>query len=109
MICSSLLVPRFPQDRKWGTDRFVRGGFHMFLYSFQLVTGRTWRGTAFGGVKGRTELPGIVEDYLAGKMFVDEYVTHHTTLTDINKGFGYMHVSLGHHPLTQSLLTHPII
>lgn len=58
------------------------------------MTGRTWRGTAFGGVKGRTELPGIVDDYLAGKMLVDEYVTHHTVLDDINKGFNYMHVSV---------------
>ncbi|KAG8747515.1 hypothetical protein FRC10_000651 [Ceratobasidium sp. 414] len=55
------------------------------------VTGRTWRGSAFGGVKGRTELPGIVEDYLAGKMLVDEYVTHHRTLKDIQDGFDDMH------------------
>jgi len=43
-------------------------------------------------VKGRTELPGIVEDYLAGKIFVDEYVTHNRMLDDINAGFGDMHV-----------------
>lgn len=43
------------------------------LCRFQLVTGRTWRGTAFGGVKGRTELPGLVEEYLAGRLKV-EYV-----------------------------------
>lgn len=68
--------------------------FNSCVSRFQLVTGRTWRGTAFGGVKGRTELPGIVDDYLAGKMLVDEYVTHHTVLDDINKGFNYMHVSV---------------
>jgi Zn-dependent alcohol dehydrogenase len=62
--------------------------------SFQLVTGRTWRGSAFGGVKGRTELPGLVDDYLAGKMKVDEYVTHSRTLGDINEGFHDMHVSV---------------
>ena len=80
---------------------------------FQLVTGRTWRGTAFGGVKGRTEIPGLVEgaqaarrapplalrltltraaDYMQGKMKIDEYVTHHRTLAEINEGFGDMHV-----------------
>lgn len=78
----------------WGVSTIIGvapAGTEISTRPFQLVTGRTWRGTAFGGVKGRTELPGIVEDYLAGKMFVDEYVTHHTTLTDINKGFGYMH------------------
>ncbi|KAF9509469.1 hypothetical protein BS47DRAFT_1377583 [Hydnum rufescens UP504] len=58
---------------------------------FQLVMGRTWRGSAFGGVKGRTELPGLVEDYLVGKMKVDEYVTHNRTLGDINEGFNDMH------------------
>ncbi|KAG9045854.1 hypothetical protein FS837_005565 [Tulasnella sp. UAMH 9824] len=78
----------------WGVSTIIGvapAGAEISTRPFQLVTGRTWRGTAFGGVKGRTELPGIVEDYLAGKMFVDEYVTHNTTLTDINKGFGYMH------------------
>src|ERR1700730_8809329 len=76
--------------------------------SFQLVTGRVWRGSAFGGVKGRTELPGIVEgifislcgarsqsdlflslsqDYLKGNVKVDEYVTHDYKLAEINDGF----------------------
>ncbi|KAJ7047665.1 class III ADH enzyme [Mycena alexandri] len=55
------------------------------------VTGRTWRGSAFGGVKGRTEIPGLVEDYLNGKVKIDEYVTHHRKLADINDGFGDMH------------------
>jgi hypothetical protein len=80
--------------------------------SFQLVTGRVWRGTAFGGVKGRTELPGIVEgqglytpslcdtkggsgsaDYLQGNVKVDEYVTHGYKLAKINDGFDAMHVN----------------
>lgn len=82
---------------------------------FQLVTGRTWRGSAFGGVKGRTELPTLVEgililfdssplwvfrlnylciDYLAGKVKVDEYVTHHRKFDEINAGFHDMHVRL---------------
>lgn len=62
-------------------------------YRFQLVTGRVWRGSAFGGVKGRTELPGIIDDYLNGKLWVDEFVTHRRGLKEINEGFDDMHVS----------------
>jgi len=58
---------------------------------FQLVTGRVWKGTAFGGTKGRTQLPGYVDDYLAGKLKVDEFVTHTFKLDDINKAFHLMH------------------
>ena len=59
---------------------------------FQLITGRRWFGTAYGGVKGKTELPGMVDAYTSGKLplQLDAYVTHTTTLTDIEKGFGYM-------------------
>ncbi|KAG8903829.1 hypothetical protein FRB99_002680 [Tulasnella sp. 403] len=86
---SSLLLPPFLSNCT--IIGVAPAGHEISTRPFQLVTGRTWRGSAFGGVKGRTELPGIVEDYLAGKIFVDEYVTHHTTLEDINKGFDYMH------------------
>lgn len=58
---------------------------------FQLVTGRVWRGTAFGGVKGRSQLPGYVEQYLKGEIKVDEMVTHTMALDDINKAFDLMH------------------
>ena len=58
---------------------------------FQLVTGRVWRGTAFGGVKGRSQLPGYVEQYLKGEIKVDEMVTHSMGLEDINKAFDLMH------------------
>ncbi|MBK04355.1 MAG: S-(hydroxymethyl)glutathione dehydrogenase/class III alcohol dehydrogenase [Deltaproteobacteria bacterium] len=58
---------------------------------FQLVTGRVWRGSAFGGVKGRSELPGYVERYLAGELKVDEFVTYTMGLEDINKAFDLMH------------------
>jgi S-(hydroxymethyl)glutathione dehydrogenase/alcohol dehydrogenase len=58
---------------------------------FQLVTGRVWRGTAFGGVRGRTELPGYVEKYLAGEINIDDMVTHTMGLDDINKAFDLMH------------------
>lgn len=58
---------------------------------FQLVTGRVWRGTAFGGVRGRTELPGYVDRYMAGEIRIDEMVTHTMGLTDINRAFDLMH------------------
>jgi S-(hydroxymethyl)glutathione dehydrogenase/alcohol dehydrogenase len=58
---------------------------------FQLVTGRVWRGTAFGGVKGRSELPDYVEQYLNGTIRIDEMVTHTMGLDDINSAFDLMH------------------
>ena len=58
---------------------------------FQLVTGRVWRGTAFGGVKGRSQLPGYVERYLAGEIKIDPMITHTLTLERINEAFDLMH------------------
>lgn len=58
--------------------------------AFQLVTGRVWRGSAFGGVKGRTQLPGLVDDYMNGKLKVDELVTSTETLGNINDAFADM-------------------
>lgn len=58
---------------------------------FQLVTGRVWRGSAFGGVKGRSQLPDYVERYMRGEIKVDEMVTHTMGLEDINKAFDLMH------------------
>ena len=58
---------------------------------FQLVTGRVWKGSAFGGVRGRSELPGYVERYLRREIRVDEYVTHELALEDINRAFDLMH------------------
>jgi S-(hydroxymethyl)glutathione dehydrogenase/alcohol dehydrogenase len=58
---------------------------------FQLVTGRVWRGSAFGGVKGRSQLPGMVEQYMQGKIKVDEMITHTMDLEDINRAFDLMH------------------
>ena len=58
---------------------------------FQLVTGRSWKGTAFGGARGRTDVPKIVEWYLQGKIDIDPMITHNLKLEDINKGFDLMH------------------
>ncbi|CAH8622587.1 unnamed protein product [Schistosoma intercalatum] len=58
---------------------------------FQLVTGRTWKGCAFGGWKSRDSVPKLVEDYLSGTIKVDQFITHHFQLKDINKAFDLMH------------------
>lgn len=58
---------------------------------FQLVTGRVWRGTAFGGARGRTDVPRIVDWYMDGKIEIDPMITHTLPLEDINKGFDLMH------------------
>ncbi|MFT4917438.1 MAG: S-(hydroxymethyl)glutathione dehydrogenase/alcohol dehydrogenase [Zhongshania aliphaticivorans] len=58
---------------------------------FQLVTGRVWRGTAFGGVRGRSELPDYVERYLAGEFKLSDFITHTMPLEDINEAFDLMH------------------
>jgi len=58
---------------------------------FQLVTGRVWRGTAFGGAKGRTEVPKIVDWYMDGKIMIDDLITHTMPLDEINTAFDLMH------------------
>ena len=58
---------------------------------FQLVTGRSWRGTAFGGARGRTDVPKIVDWYMEGKIHIDEMITHTMPLTEINTAFDLMH------------------
>ncbi|KAF8974672.1 class III ADH enzyme [Flammula alnicola] len=78
----------------WGVSTVIgvaAAGQEISTRPFQLVTGRTWRGSAFGGVKGRTEIPGLVDDYLHKKVKIDEYVTHHRKLAEINEGFHDMH------------------
>jgi len=58
---------------------------------FQLVTGRVWRGSAFGGVKGRSQLPGYVERYMGGEIKIDPMITYTMGLEDINRAFDLMH------------------
>ncbi|KAN0062400.1 formate dehydrogenase (NAD+) [Thecaphora frezii] len=77
----------------WGVSTVIgvaAAGQEISTRPFQLVTGRKWQGSAFGGVKGRSELPGIVDRYLEGTFKVDEYITHSTTLEKLNEGFKYM-------------------
>jgi S-(hydroxymethyl)glutathione dehydrogenase/alcohol dehydrogenase len=58
---------------------------------FQLVTGRVWRGTAFGGAKGRTDVPRIVDWYMSGRINIDDLITHTMPLEKINDAFALMH------------------
>jgi S-(hydroxymethyl)glutathione dehydrogenase/alcohol dehydrogenase len=78
----------------WGESVIVGvagAGQEISTRPFQLVTGRVWRGTAFGGVRGRSELPDYVERYLRGEIKLDEFVTHTMPLEDVNKAFDLMH------------------
>jgi len=78
----------------WGESIIVGvagAGQEISTRPFQLVTGRVWRGTAFGGVKGRSELPNYVERYLAGEFKLDHFITHTMPLEQINESFDLMH------------------
>lgn len=78
----------------WGESIIIgvaAAGREIATRPFQLVTGRVWRGTAFGGAKGRTEVPQIVDWYMDGKINIDDLITHTFSLGDINKGFELMH------------------
>jgi len=80
--------------RGWGTSIIIgvaEAGKEIATRPFQLVTGRNWRGTAFGGAKGRTDVPKIVDWYMNGKIEIDPMITHVLTLEEINKGFDLMH------------------
>jgi S-(hydroxymethyl)glutathione dehydrogenase/alcohol dehydrogenase len=78
----------------WG-ESFIIGvagaGQEIATRPFQLVTGRSWRGTAFGGARGRTDVPKIVDWYMEGKINIDDLITHTMPLDDINKAFDLMH------------------
>ena len=80
--------------RGWGTSIVVGvagAGQEIKTRPFQLVTGRNWRGTAFGGVRGRTEVPGIVDWYMDKKINIDDLITHVMPLEKINDAFDLMH------------------
>jgi S-(hydroxymethyl)glutathione dehydrogenase/alcohol dehydrogenase len=80
--------------RGWGVSTIIGvapAGAEISTRPFQLVTGRVWKGTAFGGAKGRRDVPKIVDWYMEGKIAIDEMITHTLALDDINKGFELMH------------------
>ncbi len=78
----------------WGESVIIGvagSGREISTRPFQLVTGRVWRGSAFGGVRGRSELPGYVDQYLAGQIRIDDMITHTMPLEKINEAFDLMH------------------
>ena len=78
----------------WGESIIIGvapAGAEIATRPFQLVTGRVWRGTAFGGARGRTEVPRIVDWYMDGKINIDDLITHTMPLEDINSAFDLMH------------------
>ncbi len=80
--------------RGWGTAVIIGvagAGQEIRTRPFQLVTGRTWKGTAFGGARGRTDVPKIVDWYMQGRINIDDLITHTLPLADINRAFDLMH------------------
>jgi S-(hydroxymethyl)glutathione dehydrogenase/alcohol dehydrogenase len=80
--------------RGWGESIIIGvagAGQEIRTRPFQLVTGRVWKGSAFGGARGRTDVPKIVDWYMEGKINVDDLITHTLKLEDINQGFDLMH------------------
>jgi S-(hydroxymethyl)glutathione dehydrogenase/alcohol dehydrogenase len=80
--------------RGWGESIIIgvaEAGREIATRPFQLVTGRVWKGTAFGGARGRTDVPKIVDWYMEGKINIDDLITHTMPLEDINHGFDLMH------------------
>jgi S-(hydroxymethyl)glutathione dehydrogenase/alcohol dehydrogenase len=80
--------------RGWGQSIIIgvaEAGKEISTRPFQLVTGRVWKGTAFGGAKGRTDVPKIIDWYMNGKIEIDPMITHTLALDDINQGFDLMH------------------
>lgn len=78
----------------WGTSVIVGvapAGQEISTRPFQLVTGRVWKGTAFGGWKSKDSVPKLVQDYLAKKLPLDEFVTHNLPFHKINEGFDLLH------------------
>ncbi|MCY4327591.1 MAG: zinc-binding dehydrogenase, partial [Rhodobacteraceae bacterium] len=80
--------------RGWGESIIIGvapAGAEIATRPFQLVTGRVWKGTAFGGARGRTDVPRIVDWYMDGKIEIDPMITHKLSLGSINDGFDLMH------------------
>ena len=78
----------------WGESIIIGvagAGQEISTRPFQLVTGRVWRGTAFGGARGRTDVPKIVDWYMDGKINIDDLITHTMPLDEINSAFDLMH------------------
>jgi S-(hydroxymethyl)glutathione dehydrogenase/alcohol dehydrogenase len=80
--------------RGWGVSTIIgvaESGREIATRPFQLVTGRVWKGSAFGGARGRTDVPRIVDWYMDGRINIDDLITHTMPLDEINKAFDLMH------------------
>jgi S-(hydroxymethyl)glutathione dehydrogenase/alcohol dehydrogenase len=80
--------------RGWGVSVIIGvagSGQEIATRPFQLVTGRVWKGSAFGGARGRTDVPKIVDWYMQGKIEIDSLITHKLPLARINEAFDLMH------------------
>jgi len=78
----------------WGESYIIGvagAGKEISTRPFQLVTGRSWKGVAFGGARGRTDVPSIVDMYMDGRIQIDPLITHKMGIEDINKAFELMH------------------
>ena len=94
----------------WGESTIIGvapAGAEISTRPFQLVTGRVWRGTAFGGAKGRTDVPKIVDWYMEGKINIDDLITHTMPLDKINDGFDLMHARQVDPQRRDLLIQHP--
>lgn len=81
----------------WGQSVIIgvaAAGQEISTRPFQLVTGRVWKGSAFGGVKGRSEMAGLIEQYKKGELKVDEFITHRRSFNEINEAFDDLHNGL---------------
>ena len=91
---SSMRVALEAAHKGWGESIIIGvapAGAEIATRPFQLVTGRVWRGTAFGGARGRTDVPKIVDWYMDGKIDIDDLITHTMPLDKINDAFDLMH------------------
>jgi hypothetical protein len=84
-------VPRLREGVKLAREVALPAGAEIVTRPFQLVTGRVWKGTAFGGARGRTDALKIVDWYIGGKIEIGPMITHTMPLPDINRGFDLMH------------------
>lgn len=87
-------MQRWKAHRGWGQSVIIGvagSGQEISTRPFQLVTGRVWKGSAFGGVKGRSQLPGMVEDAMKGDIDLEPFVTHTMSTDEINDAFDLMH------------------
>ena len=93
LCCSSncRIINKFKKKTRSVVIGVAASGQEISTRPFQLVTGRVWRGTAFGGWKSRTQVPELCDRYMKGEVKLDQYITHQMPFADINKAFEMLH------------------